>query len=268
VGESIAEKIMEYLRTGKILAFDKMKKKVPMGLLDLLEIEGIGPATLRLLHDKAHIHDREQLTRAVDDDNLDMIPGLSGLKLEHIRQVLKVCKPSVGRMPLDLAWRTGQLLLTEMKKARGLQQITLAGSLRREEETVGDIDLVGVAAPADRKHIIGHFLRMPNCQRVLAKGETRASILLKEPHVQIDLRLVNADQFGSALLYFTGNKDHNIALRLIAKKKGWKLNEYGVFDKEGRKLAGQSEEQIYQLFGMPFIPPQQRLGKHELNGAH
>jgi DNA polymerase (family 10) len=267
VGERIAEKILEYLHSGKIATYEKLRKKVPFELLELLEIEGIGPATIRLLHDEAHIHDRDQLIAALTAGKLDGIIGLAGKKLEHIRQVLKVDKPVMGRMPLGLARKTGQSILKELEKIRGLQQITLAGSLRREQETVGDIDIVGVSAPADRRRIINRFVHIPQCQRVLARGDTKASIILTEPDVQADLRLVNEDEFGSALLYFTGSKEHNIALRMMAKKKGWKLNEYGLFDAKGMKMAGRTEEEVYKLFGLPYIPPQQRLGKQELEGA-
>jgi DNA polymerase (family 10) len=154
-----------------------------------------------------------------------------------------------------------------MKDVQGLSNLTLAGSLRREEDTVGDIDLVGVASEKDRVRIVNQFVQQPNCQRILARGTTRASILLERPHVQADLRLVSLWEYGSALLHFTGNKEHNIMLRSLARKKGWKLNEYGVFDAKGRRLAGDTEESIYALFGLPFIPPQQRQGKHELDEA-
>jgi len=266
VGESIAGKILEYLRSGRISKYEKLKKEVPPELLDLLEIEGVGPSTLRLLI--AHgIHDRTQLLEALQKGSLDVVPGLSGLKLGHIRQVLKVHKPDEGRMSLALALRTGQSILSAMKDVPELEQLTLAGSLRREKETVGDIDLVGVAREKDRKRIINRFVHIPNCQRILARGTTRASIMLEKPHVQVDLRLVSLDEFGSVLLHFTGSREHNIQLRTLAHKKGWKLNEYGVFNAQGKRLAGATEESIYALFGLPFIPPQQRIGRRELVGA-
>jgi DNA polymerase (family 10) len=266
VGESIAEKILEYLQTGKISTYEKIRKEVPTELLDLMEIEGIGPSTLKLLINQG-IHDRAQLLEALEKGSLDMVPGLSGQKLGHIRQVLKVHKPEEGRMPLAMAWRTGKSILSAMKGVPELSQLTLAGSLRREKETVGDIDLVGVAMEKDRKRVINRFIHIPNCQRILARGTTRASIMLEKPHVQVDLRLVGPDEFGSALLHFTGSREHNIQLRTLAHKKGWKLNEYGVFDAQGKRLAGATEESIYALFGLPFIPPQMRIGRRELVGA-
>lgn len=266
VGESIAEKIREFLRTGRIATFESLKKKVPFELLDLMEIEGVGPATLRTLHDHG-IHDHWHLEKALIDGSLEQLRGLSGRKLEHILRVLKLSKPEIGRMPLAVAWKTGQSLLNAMKGTPGLSQLVLAGSLRREKETVGDIDIVGVAPVESRRRIIDRFIRLPNCQRVLARGTTKASIILEKPHVQVDLRLVSQEEMGSALLHFTGSREHNIKLRAWAHKKGWKLNEYGLFDAKGHRIAGDTEEGIYERFGLPYIPPQQRLGRHELDKA-
>ncbi len=267
VGESIGAKIIEFLHSGRIAAFQELKSRVPFDLLELMEIDGIGPATLRAIHEKSGIRDREQLTKAIAEDRSERIWGLSGRKLEHLRRVLKLHKPEIGRMPLSQAWKVGHGILQQLFGIKGLSQVTLAGSLRREKETVGDIDILGVADPLFRRRVINHFVHMPNCQDVLARGDTKASIILKEPRIQVDLRLVSPDEFGAALLYLTGSKEHNIQLRRLANTKGWKMNEYGVFSANGKRLAGKTEEGIYRLFGFPYIPPQQRLGKDELGSV-
>ena len=265
VGESIAAKIIEYLQTGRIKTFEKLKDQVPVHLLELMEIEGFGPATIKLLHDKLHIRSKEDLLKALEKGSLDGLRGFGARKIENMKRVLKL-GPGKIRLPLKEAERIGRNILNEFKKIPGVHKVTLAGSLRRKKETVGDIDIVITAPPALWKKIINAITRLPLVDRVLASGKTKASIVLKNNYVQVDVRIVHDEEYGAALFYFTGSKEHNIQLRTIAKSKGWKVNEYGVFDERtGKKLAGKTEEGIYELFGLKYIPPEKRLGRNELD---
>lgn len=268
IGESIAEKIMEFLATGKIKTFEKLKKDVPVELLELMDINGFGPATTRLLHEKLHINNRDDLVAAIESGKLASLKGFGAKRIENMKRGLKLFKESHSRMLLWDALKTGNAILQQLHSIPGIQKAELAGSLRRQKETIGDIDIIAVADKKSRKRIVARFITLPLVDRVLASGETKASILLKDNSVQVDLRLVNDYEYGAALLYFTGSKEHNIRLRTWAREKGWKLNEYGVFDAVSDKmLAGATEEEIYHLFGMSWIPPELREERGEVEMA-
>jgi DNA polymerase (family X) len=269
VGESIGEKIQEYLKTGKIQTFETLKKTVPSGLLELMEISGLGPSTVKKLHDDLHIESKKELIDAIREGRLRGLEGFGQKKIDNIGRALNLFKEQANqRMPLAYASRIANRILADVIKTPGVKQAEIAGSIRRKKETIGDIDILIMADPKNRSTIVDSLVHMAFVDRVLARGDTKLSILLKENQIQVDFRLVTKEQFGGALFYFTGSKEHNIALRLMAKKKGWKLNEYGVFDqKTGDQLAGKSEKEIYQLFGFNFIPPEQRLGKKEFEDA-
>jgi DNA polymerase (family 10) len=266
VGESIAEKIIEYLQTGKIKTFEKLKKQVPFPLLELMDIESIGPATVRLLHDKLGICTKEELGAALAADRLKNIKGIADKKIENLKKVLKL-ESTKRRISLKKAEKIGKNILGEIKKIPAVQRSVLAGSLRRRKETVGDIDIVITAEHKYWKKIINAITHLSQVKKILAAGQTKASIILKND-VQVDIRIVHEHEFGAALFYLTGSKEHNIQLRILAKQRGWKINEYGVFDvKTGKRLAGKTEEEIYALFGFKYIPPEKRLGKDELKKA-
>lgn len=263
VGESIAEKIHEYIHTGKILAFERLKKKVPYALLELMEIEGIGPATLRTLHEQLQVNNRDELIAAIQQGRLDHVKGFAARKKENLFRVLKLDVVK-QRMPLAVARKIGHSILADLEKIPGIREAHLAGSLRRKKTTVGDIDILLTAERKNWKKIINRIIRIPRVERVLAAGETKASLLYGDPHTQVDIRLVREEELGAALLYFTGSKEHNIQLRTLARQKGWKVNEYGVFDlKTGKRLAGKTEAEIYKLFNFGYIPPEKRVGKNE-----
>lgn len=264
IGESISEKIMEYLHTGKIQTFEKLKKKVPQDLIDLMDIKGLGPSTIKLLHDVLKVNNKEELVVALQKGKLNGVKGFGKKRIDNICRVLKLNK-NEERMPLRIAEKIGNELLSEIIKIPWVEKVALAGSLRRKKDTVGDIDIIITANRQKWKSIINRFTQLPQVGRIQAKGETRASVLLKENNIQVDIRIVHDYEYGAALFYFTGSKEHNIQVRLMAKEKGWKVNEYGIFDnKTGKRLAGKTEEEMYHLFGINFIPPEQRLGKDEL----
>ncbi|MBL7722899.1 MAG: hypothetical protein JNK27_02065 [Chitinophagaceae bacterium] len=265
IGKSIAEKIIEFLTTKQVQTFEELKKKVPFQLLELMDIEGFGPATLRLIHDKLGISTKEQLLVAIEKGKLENIKGFATKKIEKLKQALKL-DSSKKRLPLKEAQLIADGLLKSVKRIDGVKQATIAGSIRRKKETIGDIDIVITAEESKWKKIITAITRLPQVEEIVAAGKTRASLILKTKHLQADLRIVHEDEYGAALFYFTGSKEHNIKLRSIAKQRGWKVNEYGVFDnKKGKKLAGKTEEEIYKLFEISFIPPEMRIGENELN---
>jgi len=267
IGESIAEKIIEYLHTGKIKTFEQLKKKLPFELLELMNINGFGPATLKVLHEKLGISNRDDLIKALESGQLTGLKNFGAKKIGNMERALKVYKEA-KRLPLKEAAKTGNALLNAIRKIPGVQRAELAGSLRRKKETIGDIDIVVLAEPSNRKKIISSFIKFPEVEKVLAKGTKKASVVLKYKNVQVDIRLVHDYEYGAAMLYFTGSKEHNIKLRTIAKEKGYKINEYGIFDiTSGKRLAGSTEEEMYHFLKMRYIPPEQRLNKGEIEKA-
>lgn len=268
IGESIAAKIMEYLETGRIAVFEQLKQRVPPGLLELMDVSGFGPATVKTLHRKLGVSNQEEMIAAIESGRLERLKGFGPKKIDNMRRGLKLFAREEGRMLLWDAMRTGGVILQEVLAIPGVDKAEIAGSVRRRKETIGDIDIVATGDKKYWKEISGQFTKLPLVDRVLAAGETKASILLKPGRAQVDLRLVARREYGSALMYFTGCREHNIALRTWAKARGWKLNEYGVFDADTDQwLAGTTEEEIYALFGMPFIPPELREERGEIELA-
>lgn len=271
IGESIAEKIIEYLKSGKIKAYEKLKKEVPESLLELMDITGFGPSTVKLLHQKAGIHSREELLEAIEAGGLKGLKGFGTKKIENLMRGLKVYKEGRGRMLLSVALEIGNNFLSSIKNIEGVKKAELAGSVRRKKETIGDIDIVVCAQRKDCKKIVNKIIKVDQVGRILASGEQKVSFLVQERNVQVDIRLVSEEEYGATLFYFTGSKEHHIKLRSWAKSKGWKMNEYGVFDiKTDKKLAGKTEEDIYKLFGMQYVPPELRedLGEIEMARKH
>ncbi|NDC76525.1 MAG: DNA polymerase/3'-5' exonuclease PolX [Chitinophagia bacterium] len=268
IGEGIAERILEYLQTGHIATWDELQRQVPIPLLDIMEIQGMGPATTKSLHEALGIEDRQDLEDAIRDGRVSKLRGFGPKRLENIRKALKLDKESHGRLRLDTALRIGEDLLRQVRAIPCVIRAELAGSLRRRKETIGDIDILVTCAASGRKSIIRHFTRTPGVSRVLASGDTKASILLASPEVQADLRLVEPEAFGSAFLYLTGSREHNIRLRSLARERHGKINEYGLFGPDGKeRLAGDTEASVYQALGLAYIEPELREDRGELDLA-
>ncbi len=267
IGESSVEKIVEYLRTGTISKYEELRKMVPEDLLELLEVSGIGPKTLRLAYERLKIRTKEDFLRAVKSGLLATLPGIGEKKLQNIVRSLELWEKSKERMSLLDAYSIGLELLEHFNKVRDLyDNIELAGSLRRCKETVGDIDLLVSAKKENWAKLHEHFVSYPGAKEVLLHGETKSSIVL-EKGKQVDFRTVEPHQWGAALQYFTGSKEHNVRLRDIAKAKGLKLSEYGVFKADTNQwLGGRTEEEVYTLLGMQTPPPEIRenMGEIEL----
>ena len=268
IGESIAEKILEYLSAGRIEVHEQLRKRVPTGLLELLEVNGIGPSTLRLLHESLGVDDRAELVEAIESGRLEGLKGFGEKKVENIRRALKIHKETRDRMLLWDAFGLAESLLSKVRTLKGVRQAEVAGSLRRMKETIGDIDLVLVTSPSDRRSVMRSFLKLPEVTRVIAAGDTKASVILAGPSVQADIRIVSPKEFGSAWLYFTGSKEQNIRLRSLAKEHGWKINEYGLFDvSSGERLAGETEAGIYERLGLTYVEPEMREDRGEVQLA-
>ncbi len=265
IGPDLGEKITEYLATGAIAAFDRMRRAVPRGLLELLEVPGVGPKTAKLLTDRLHITSIAQLEAAARAGRLRRLPGFQEKKEQNLLKGIGVVRKGRERMDLGLAFARANELLAFLKTLPGVTRVSTAGSLRRMRETIGDCDLL--AASRHPARVTKAFSSSRFCARVLASGPTKSSILTQDG-LQVDLRVVDPSQFGAALQYFTGSKEHNVRLRELAIRQGLKVNEYGVFRlKTNARLAGREEVDVYRALGLPWIPPELREDTGELEAA-
>ncbi len=265
IGEDLSAKITEYLATGRMVALERLKRSIPRGVLDLLEVPGVGPSTARQLTGRLRISTIRQLEQAARAHRLRTLPGFQAKKEENILKGIEIVKRGRERMHLGLALPLANELLGFLRALPGVTRASTAGSLRRMKETIGDLDLL--TASRRPSVVMGAFCRAPFCARVLASGNTKSSILTKAG-VQVDLRVVDPESFGAALQYFTGSKEHNVRLRELAIRRGLKVNEYGVFRTKGNaRVAGREEADVYKALGLPWIPPELREDRGELDAA-
>ncbi len=265
IGTELAAKIEEYLRTGQMHAFEKLKAEVPQGLLALLAVPGLGPKTARLLCEQLHVTNLEELEQAAREHRLAGIPGIRGKTEENILKGIDAVKRGKERQPLGKVLPVALDLVEELRKRAPVERIEIAGSLRRRKESAKDIDLVATAGDPER--VMAGFVSLPQVEEVVMHGPTRSSVVIREG-LQVDLRVVAPESFGAALAYLTGSKGHNIRLRDMAVKAGLKLNEYGVFrESDDVRLGGKDEEDVYRLLGLPFIPPELREDLGEVEAA-
>jgi DNA polymerase (family 10) len=271
IGKTLEANIREYLKKGRIERFEKLSRKVPLGLIELMNINGFGPQSLRIIHEKLKLETKDEVISALQDGRIEKLKGFGPKKVENLLRALKLHKTVEDRMLLIAALRAGNEMISELKTLSEVKKVELAGSLRRKKETIGDIDILVAAASADRKPVINLFTSSRMASKVLARGETKASIISRSIKRQVDLRIVKESEWGSALQYFTGSKEHNIHLRTIAKNKGFKISEYGIFNlKDEKRVAGKTEDEIYETLGMQWMPPEMRedRGEIELARAH
>ncbi|QQG48616.1 MAG: DNA polymerase/3'-5' exonuclease PolX [archaeon] len=257
VGEGIARKTDEYLTTGKVRLLEQLSEKTPPGVPALMKIQGVGPRTAYKLSHDLGIKSVAELEAALKDGRLDGEFGPS------VRDSILVGISRFKSFEKKLLLPEAEGVFQKMKSYFGALgiEVGMAGSLRRGKSTVGDLDLL-----ATDKKAIAALVKCPGVAQVLESGGRRASVKL-EGGVQVDVRVFGTGEFGAALLYFTGSKDHNIALRSLAVGKGWKLNEYGLYGKKGEKLAGRTEEEVYQKLGLEFVPPELREDRGEIDAA-
>ncbi len=263
IGKDLANKIKEYVQTGKIKAYEDLKKSIPRGLLDLLNIPSVGPKTAKLLYEKLKIKNILDLERAIKKNKLQGIFGIKEQTIRNISKGIELLKRDRDRMTLAQATQAADEFISALKKLSEVKRITAAGSLRRQKETVRDIDILMISQRPQK--IMEVFTGLPNVGAVLAKGETKSSVRTKDD-VQVDCRVEEEKSFGAALLYFTGSKNFNIKLRPLAIKKGLKINEYGVFRKN-RFVCGGTEEEIFKILGMAYVEPELREDNGEIELA-
>ncbi|MBI4834378.1 MAG: DNA polymerase/3'-5' exonuclease PolX [Planctomycetes bacterium] len=264
IGTGLHKKIEEYLATGKIKKLEEANEGIPDGIFDLRRIPGLGPKTLSLAFRKLKVKNVDDLKKVIENGSLAKLPMMGEKKVENISRGLALVTKIQGRILLGRALPLVDGIIAELKKdLRSIKQISPAGSLRRMCETIGDIDILATGEKPGK--IIRRFTELPIVREILGAGETKASVILKSGH-QADLRVVPEESYGAALQYFTGSKAHNIKLRSLAKDKGLKINEYGVF--KGEKLiAGKTEEEVYKAVNMLLMPPEIREDRGEIEAA-
>jgi DNA polymerase (family 10) len=265
IGQSIASKIAEYLATGKMAYYEELTKEIPPELIELTEIPGVGPKIARLLYEQLGIKTPEDLEKAIREKKLRNLPRLGAKSEEKIARGLEMFRRKTGRMLLGQALPLVEGIVALLRERTGVEKISPAGSIRRMKETIGDIDIL--VASSRPQLIMDVFVALPQVREVLAKGDTKSSIVTHEG-IQVDVRVVEEECFGAALQYFTGSKAHNIKLREIALKKGFKVNEYGIFRLDtNERVGGEREEDIYEILGMEWIPPELREDQGEIECA-
>jgi DNA polymerase (family 10) len=263
IGKGMAEKIVEYLKTGKISKYEDTCKGYTEEFLVMLQIPGMGPKSLAAIHERLKVATIRELEAACLDGRLSELPGLGPKKAENILKGIEFIRQAGKRIPLGVALPVAEEIVSAVRKLGAVERAEMAGSLRRMRETIGDIDIL--ASSSDPQKAIASFTKMPQVKRVLAAGGTKASVIV-EGNQQIDLRVVEEESFGSALLYFTGSKAHNVKLRDLAKGLGLKVNEYGVFRGDSR-IGGRNEEDVYRAVGLVWIPPELREDRGEIEAA-
>jgi DNA polymerase (family X) len=292
IGGRIADKIVEYCTTGDMQEHAELRKKVPAGLLDVLKIPGLGPKSVRALWQNLGVTDIVGLKRVIDDGSILTVPRMGQKLVERLKAAIAVNEEGQHRLWLGKALPLAEIIVEQMLAVPGVQKAAYAGSLRRGRENVGDLDIL--VATTDPGAVGKAFRSMACVQSVIAAGETRSSVRISVeaglgrwkdkpregeapvgPAVQTDLRVVPAESWGAALVYFTGSKDHNVRLRELALRQGYTLNEYGLFPEDDEKtppqsrgvlpVAGRTEEEIYAALKLPFIPPEIREDKGELS---
>jgi DNA polymerase (family 10) len=261
IGPSIAKKIAEIIETGSLNYNEQLKKQTPVNLEELLSVEGIGPKTAGLLYKRLGVTSLDELELAAREHRIQEIKGLGRKTEENVLAAIGLARGGRKRTLLGTAYPLAESICKRLED--GAVRVEVAGSLRRMKETVGDIDIL--AAAKDPSGLTNRFSKMSDVMKVLESGETKSSILI-QGNLQVDLRVVGKESFGAALMYFTGSKDHNIALRKIAIARGLKLNEYGLFKGE-TMVAGDTEEEVYGKLGMDYIPPELREDQGEITAA-
>jgi len=263
IGKDLADKIREIVQTGSLAKLKELERQVPPGLVELLKVEGLGPKRIKTLHDKLGITNLEELKEAAAKGEISRLPGF-GKKLEGL--ILKgvvLAKKEGRRFKWSLAESYVTDILRHLERAPGLENLQVAGSFRRKKETVGDLDILVTAR--EPSLVIEHFVKFPGIRNIISKGQTRSTVILASD-LQVDLRAVDSDCYGSALHYFTGSKAHNIAIRAMAQKKGLKINEYGIFRKD-KRIAGREENDVFRAVNLPFIEPELRENRGEIEAA-
>ena len=263
IGEDLAGKIREIVETGKLSQAEELEKKTDPGLRELLGLPGLGPERVRELHERLGVRSLQELEDAASDSKISDLPGFGKKTEQNILEAIEQDRTTEKRVKLSVAEQIARSLEAYLNGIEGVDEAVVAGSYRRRQETVGDLDVV--VASKKGGEIIEKFVENEDVQKVVSKGKTRSSVVLRSG-LEADLRVVPKESFGAALLYFTGSQPHHVALRDMSLKKKLKINEYGVFKGEMR-VAGKTEEEIYEKLGLANIEPELRENRSELEAA-
>jgi len=263
IGKELAAKIVEILETGTAQALEKLKEKVPAGVIEMLKIQGLGPKRVSTLYHELKIESLAALKEAAEAGRIQDLAGFGVKTEQHIREAMEALSQRPARVSIALARPLVGSLLDDLQQVAGVAEVAVAGSYRRSKETVGDIDIL--VTTEEDSPVMERFVSFDDVGQVLARGPTKSSIVLRSG-LQVDLRRVAQESFGAALQYFTGSQPHNIAIRRIGRQRGLKINEYGVFSADGR-VAGDTEESVYRALGLPWVPPELREDRGEIEAA-
>ncbi len=265
IGDALSKKIGEIIDTGKLEYFEKLKMEVPETLVALMNIPSLGPKKASVLYKKLGIKTVDELKKACEEGKLRKLDGFGEITEKNILRGIQMLERSKGRVLLNVAYNDGYDLINYLNRDGRIISISIAGSLRRMKETIGDIDILVSSNHPDE--IMDLFVRYKNVSSTLVKGSTKTSIVLKDG-LQVDLRVVEPESYGAALQYFTGSREHNIQIRKIAIKRGLKVNEYGVFRKDTDEyIVGKDEKDVYSVLGLQYIEPELRENRGELEMA-
>jgi len=263
IGKNIALKIEEYLKTDKIETWERIKKRLPIKLDEIIRVEGMGPRKALVLFKKLKVKNLKDLEKAAKSHKIALLEGFGEKTEKNILEGIAFLKRDKGRFLLGSIIPVVEDVVKKLGKIKEIQKISVAGSVRRMKETIGDVDIL--VASKNPKEVMDFFVSLPGVVKVWSRGSTRSSIRMKDGF-DMDLRVVPEKSYGSALQYFTGSKEHNIATRRIAISKGLKLNEYGVF-KGSKMIAGKTEKEVYEAIGLDFIVPEMRTDSGEVELA-
>jgi DNA polymerase (family 10) len=263
IGHDLTEMIEEYVKTRSIRRYERECRGIPEGLIELMAIPGLGPKTLALLYKRCRVKDFKSLKQAIDKGALSRLPGFREKKIENLQRGIDLWLSSKQRMLLVVALPLAEDLLDNLRKIRLVERADVAGSIRRRRETIGDMDVLIISRDSPRA--LQQAVKIPAVKQVLALGDTRATVMI-EGGIQVDIRAVREESYGTALQYFTGSKQHNVHLRSLGRERGLKINEYGVFRGDTR-LGGKDEKEVYGLLQMPLIDPELREDRGEIEAA-
>lgn len=272
VGKGIAERIEEYIETGRIKDYESLKKELPVNVTELNQVEGIGPHTIKKLYEKLKITNLGELEKAVNSGNLVRSKTFSKKSEEKIKKGLEFLKSGDRRYPIFKILPVAGKLREKITAIPGVKTVEYGGSLRRQQETIGDLDLIAFSDKP--RQVVETFIKFPQVESVYSHGMRKALVRLRNG-MDADLIVLPPKSVGSALIAWTGNKAHNIAIRKLAEKKGWSLNDYGLWKVKSNKpkskkeelIAGKTEEEVYKKLGMDWIPPELRMDQGEIEAA-
>jgi DNA polymerase (family 10) len=266
VGKAIASKIEEYIKRSRIQHLEELKAKMPIDIDELYGIEGIGPKTIKMFYDKLQIKNLDDIEKGATEGKLKTLPGFTEKKERDIFKQIEFFKRGKGRLIIGEVYPLVKQIEKRLQHIAGVKNAVAAGSIRRMKETIGDIDYL--VAANDPKRVIDFFVKMPEVQEILGMGQAKAFVKLASG-IDADLLVVPEESWGAALQYFTGSKEHSVQLRKIAISKGLRLNEWGIF-KGDKRIAGATEEEVYKILGLQWIPPEMRenAGEIELGRQH